>query len=435
MFLPDASSNPVYYPHVVVDVDERVRIDFLQPGRSKAEDCQTAAVVIADSVRARCPDCRVATPNCSSKLGPDFERWLSEEPVAIPTARLLDGVAVYRATDTKIALAACREADRLIGGGQSFGATCYPPNTARPRPSSPGSPLADIWKPVFGLLIFLMLSGFASATADYVIVRRNFMRTHRMAGTQGNFPALHEVLSGFVAIDPGSVEGRESALELRNRVLKRFFDVLVTVPLLLVLTPVLLFVALCVLVTEGRQIFYLSTRYIGMNRPIRVLKFRTMVRDATSPRHKLDERFMRDGYLDIPVSCEVYTPIGRILERLQIVEIPQLINVLVDGLSLVGNRALPKKNIELLAQFPSWERRFDSPAGITGISQIVGKLNLMPAQRLRLESLYSKVYLEGSIMKCDLIIIWHTVAGVLLRNKGITLDRAEALLRSCLSGK
>lgn len=144
---------------------------------------------------------------------------------------------------------------------------------------------------------------------------------------------------------------------------------------------------------------------------------------------------MRDGYLDIPLSCEVYTPMGRILERLQIVELPQLLNVLIDGMGLVGNRPLPKENLGLLSQFPLWEKRFESPAGITGISQIVGKLNLTPIQRLQLESLYSKVYVEGNIIKCDFLIAWFTVAGVLLRNEGVTLARAEALLQSCLPNR
>ena len=145
--------------------------------------------------------------------------------------------------------------------------------------------------------------------------------------------------------------------------------------------------AVLILLTEGRPIFYISTRYIGLHRSARIIKFRTMVRDANSPGYRLKERFMRNGYLDIPIDCEVYTSIGRILERLQIVEMLQLINVLLDGMSLVGNRPLPKENLDLLAQFPSWEQRFASPAGITGISQIVGKVNLGPAQRLALESL------------------------------------------------
>ena len=63
------------------------------------------------------------------------------------------------------------------------------------------------------------------------------------------------------------------------------------------------------------------------------------------------------------------------------------------------------------------------------------RLPITPATRLRLESLYSKVYEEGNITRCDFLIIWHTTAGVLLRNEGITLNRAEALLQSCLPGK
>jgi lipopolysaccharide/colanic/teichoic acid biosynthesis glycosyltransferase len=231
------------------------------------------------------------------------------------------------------------------------------------------------------------------------------------------------------------VLGSNGVLTSRNRVLKRSVDILVAAILLVVLAPLILCVAVLLLLTEGRPIFYVSTRYIGLNRPVRVIKFRTMIRDACSPKYMLNERFMRDGYLDIPQSCEVYTPIGRILERLQIVELPQLLNVLVDGMSLVGNRPLPKENLELLAQFPAWEKRFESPGGITGIAQIVGKLNLTPATRLRLESLYSKVYEEGNITRCDFLIIWHTTAGVLLRNEGITLNRAEALLQNCLPGK
>jgi lipopolysaccharide/colanic/teichoic acid biosynthesis glycosyltransferase len=218
-----------------------------------------------------------------------------------------------------------------------------------------------------------------------------------------------------------------------NRLLKRLLDLLIAAPLLLLLAPVFLCTIALLWLTEGLPIFYISTRYVGLNRPVRVIKFRTMVRDAGSPKYRLNERFMRDGYLDVPLTCEVYTPFGRILERFQIVELPQLLNVLIDGMSIVGNRPLPKENLDLLARHnPDWAKRFESPGGITGISQIVGKLNLAPVERLRLELLYSKVYQEGNILKCDFLILWHTTAGVLLRNVGVSLRRAEALLESCL---
>lgn len=217
-----------------------------------------------------------------------------------------------------------------------------------------------------------------------------------------------------------------------NRWVKRAFDILVSVPLLVILTPGLLFAAVCLWIKEGSPVFFLSMRHIGLDRAVPVVKFRTMVRDAGSAKYRLRERFMHEGYLNVPADCEVYTSTGRILERFQIVEFPQLINVLAHGMSLVGNRPLPKENLDLLAQFPGWERRYDSPAGITGISQLVGKFGLTPLQRLELESLYGRVYLSGNIIKCDLIIIWLTVMRVVLQNKGIPFASAVEILHGCL---
>lgn len=91
---------------------------------------------------------------------------------------------------------------------------------------------------------------------------------------------------------------------------------------------------------------------------------------------------MVNGYLDIPLTCEVFTRIGRLIERTQIVEVPQLLNVIAGEMSLIGNRPLTHDNIQLLKRNENWEKRFTSPAGITGIAQVIGKLNLEPAQRL-----------------------------------------------------
>jgi lipopolysaccharide/colanic/teichoic acid biosynthesis glycosyltransferase len=240
-----------------------------------------------------------------------------------------------------------------------------------------------------------------------------------------------------VRIDPkyNDSDSEHRSREAINRKVKRTFDILISVLLLVILTPVLICAATALLILEGLPVFFVSTRYIGLNRPVRVIKFRTMARDAQSPKYKLRERFMREGFLDIPTNCEVYTPIGRILERLQIVELPQLFNVIKDGMSLVGNRPLPKENLDLLSHFPEWQQRFRAPAGITGVSQIVGKLNLSPLQRLDLEARYGKVFASGNILKCDLLIMWSTVVRVLMRNEGLSLDAASAMLDVCLFKK
>jgi len=195
---------------------------------------------------------------------------------------------------------------------------------------------------------------------------------------------------------------------------KRALDLITAAAALVALTPLFLLVALLIFLFEGRPVLYRSVRYVSPGRGITVIKFRTMIRDATNPRHRLHERFMRDGYLDIPLTCEVFTPIGRVLERLQIVELPQLVNILLSGMTFVGNRPLPLANLRLLSQFPAWEERFASPSGITGISQIVGKHYLQPHERLALEAAYSNVYASGNVLKCDAFIALATLKLILL---------------------
>jgi lipopolysaccharide/colanic/teichoic acid biosynthesis glycosyltransferase len=161
-----------------------------------------------------------------------------------------------------------------------------------------------------------------------------------------------------------------------------------------------------------------------------------MVKNAKSDKYGLEYKYMKDGYLDIPLDSEVYTPIGRFLEKTQIVEVPQVFAVLFGKISFVGNRPLPIKNVELLKKkFPEkWERRFNSPAGITGISQVVGKLLLMPDQRIELECLYSKVYQEGNVLKADAYIFFSTIILLFLKDAVAyrSYDSAKKMLLACL---
>ena len=153
-----------------------------------------------------------------------------------------------------------------------------------------------------------------------------------------------------------------------------------------------------------------------------------MVKDAKDPKWGLEEKYMKDGYLDVPIYSKVYTPFGRILEKTQIVEILQVFHVLLNHMSFVGVQLLKKK-------FPdSWSERFKSPAGMTGITQVAGKFNLTPEQRLELESLYSKVYHEGNILKADAYIFFSTIILLLLRDASAyrSYESARNVLTACL---
>lgn len=216
-----------------------------------------------------------------------------------------------------------------------------------------------------------------------------------------------------------------------QQLIKRIFDVTISVLVIIIFSPVIIIFSLLIFILEGWPIFYKSKRYISANEKIFTYKFRSMVKNATDPKYKLKERFMRDGFLDIPLDCEVYTPIGRILEKTQLVELLQIFNIIIDKMSLIGNRPLPFDNLVLLKKHKGWVKRFDSPAGITGISQVVGKLNLTPKERLELEGLYSDVYEKGNILKCDILIIYYTIRLILFK-KGISLEKALETLKDCL---
>ena len=229
----------------------------------------------------------------------------------------------------------------------------------------------------------------------------------------------------------------ENKIIILFKILKRFEDIIFSLLVLIIFTPVLILFSIVSLLLQGWPIFYISKRMVGLNKEINIIKFRTMVRDAKSEKYGLEKKYMKNGYLDIPIESEVFTPIGRILEKTQLVEVPQVFAVLFGKISFVGNRPLPMKNVELLKKkFPEkWEERFNSPAGITGISQVVGKFILTSEQRLELEALYSKVYQEGNVLKADAYIFFSTIILLLIRNSVAyrSYDSAKKMLLSCLN--
>ena len=160
----------VYYPHVVVEAQENVRLEFLQHGLFRNEACQAAVTTIADAIRVSCPTCRVTLRQCPGRLEPAYEKLLSEEPIEMPSSRLPQGVVTYLSDDKALALAACRETERLTGSDRGSRATCYPPNMRRPLSGSSRPPRIEMWQAIAGLFV-LLLTGFASTFTGYLIVR------------------------------------------------------------------------------------------------------------------------------------------------------------------------------------------------------------------------------------------------------------------------
>jgi lipopolysaccharide/colanic/teichoic acid biosynthesis glycosyltransferase len=220
------------------------------------------------------------------------------------------------------------------------------------------------------------------------------------------------------------------------RIIKKFEDIIFSISTLIIFLPIIIIVIILSFFIQGRPIFYISERIVGLQKKIHIIKFRTMIKDAKDPKWGLEEKYMRDGYLDVPIYSEVYTPFGRLLEKTQLVEILQVFHVFLNRMSFVGNRPLPEKNVELLKKkFPdTWQERFKSPAGMTGITQVAGKFNLTSKQRLELESLYSKVYQKGNVLKADAYIFFSTIILLLLKDASAyrSYDSAKNVLTACL---
>lgn len=227
-----------------------------------------------------------------------------------------------------------------------------------------------------------------------------------------------------------------SKKQIFYRSFKKIEDIVFSLSTLIIFLPIIIIVSIISFFIQGRPIFYISERVVGYQKKIHIIKFRTMVRDAKNPKWGLEEKYMKDGYLDVPIYSKVYTPFGRFLEKTQLVEILQVFHVLLNHMSFVGNRPLPEKNVQLLKdRFPgTWAERFKSPAGMTGITQVAGKFNLTPEQRLELESLYSKVYKEGNILKADAYIFFSTIILLLLKDASAyrSYNSAKNVLTACL---
>lgn len=160
-----------HYPHVAIEAQAGVRLEFLREGLLEREDCRSATATVAEAIRASCPACRIAIQECLERLDPDQERLLSEKPIAVPSSRLPNGVVAYLSKDSSLALAACRETERLSTQSGGVRVACYPPDAERPfAAASSTPPKLNARESVVGLLAFA-LAGFVCAFACYLLVR------------------------------------------------------------------------------------------------------------------------------------------------------------------------------------------------------------------------------------------------------------------------
>jgi exopolysaccharide biosynthesis polyprenyl glycosylphosphotransferase len=191
--------------------------------------------------------------------------------------------------------------------------------------------------------------------------------------------------------------------------LKRAFDVVLSALGLLFLSPLFVIAAIAIFVTDGAPVLFRQTRAGEGGQPFTMLKFRTMVKNAEAllpdlvPFDKLD-----DPMFKLKADPRV-TRVGRLLRRTSLDELPQLINVLVGDMSIVGPRPEQFDLVERYA--PEHLFRLDVKPGITGPMQVYGRGELTFEERLAVE----REYVENLSIQRDLKIVLMTLPAVLGR--------------------
>jgi exopolysaccharide biosynthesis polyprenyl glycosylphosphotransferase len=204
---------------------------------------------------------------------------------------------------------------------------------------------------------------------------------------------------------------RDPAIDGFQRFVKRLFDIVVAFLGVVVLAPLMAVVAAAIKIEDGGPILYRAPRVGENGRIFTMLKFRSMIVGADRIQVTVNQI---DGHGQIHHKQKDdlrVTRVGRVIRRTSIDELPQLFNVLLGEMSLVGPRPeLPW----LVEKYDLWQRkRFAVPQGMTGWWQVNGRSdNLM-----HLNTDQDIYYIQNYSLWLDLQILWRTVA-VVVNGKG-----------------
>jgi len=189
---------------------------------------------------------------------------------------------------------------------------------------------------------------------------------------------------------------------------KRALDVVVATALLLVLLPLMALIAIVVKLDSRGPIFFTQKR-VGLNKRIfRVVKFRTMHPDAERRQEEVEHLNEAQGPVFKIRNDPRITRVGRFLRRSSLDELPQLLNVLVGGMSLVGPRPLPLRDVSLFDRGVQ-RKRFSVKPGLTCLWQVSGRSSLPFSEWLRLDL----SYIDRWSLTLDLKILLRTIPAVL----------------------
>nr|WP_300817627.1 exopolysaccharide biosynthesis polyprenyl glycosylphosphotransferase [uncultured Acetatifactor sp.] len=212
---------------------------------------------------------------------------------------------------------------------------------------------------------------------------------------------------------------REYCLTVEQRIVKRCIDVSGALVLLILASPFMLITAIAIKLYDGGPILYKQVRCTLNQREFYIMKFRSMRTDAE-----------KDGVARLAQkNDDRITPVGKIIRKCRIDELPQLVNILKGDMSFIGPR--PERP-EIIAQYlevmPEFAYRMKVKAGLAGFAQVYGKYNTSPYDKLKLDLTYIENYsimLDIKLMLLTLKILFWPDSTEGVETEQITALREE----------
>lgn len=203
------------------------------------------------------------------------------------------------------------------------------------------------------------------------------------------------------------IEVKKTRLDGWGRIYKRFFDVVISMFLIVLAAPFLLLISFLILIDSRGQIFFAYQRIGQYGQPFKYFKFRSMVHNAHQKR--FDQEFiaknenLRAGTPMIKFKDDPrITRVGKVIRRFSIDELPELFNVFRGRMSLVGPRP---HEVEEVAKYNGHQKRvLTIKPGMTGMAQVAGRSDLNFDDEIRLDIWY----MENWSLKLDLLILLKT---------------------------
>jgi len=246
---------------------------------------------------------------------------------------------------------------------------------------------------------------FEEILKNDVIVLYNILKEERVEFTEYCYKHKKTVLFNAEIMDVVEFRSRHTLVDdislfstnisdfsIEDRILKRLLDIIVSLVGLILTSPFWAIFALLIYMEDKGPVFFTQKRMTKNNREFNIIKFRTMkVNVENRSATKNDDRI---------------TKIGHILRKIRMDELPQILNILIGDMSVVGPRPEMLENVEAYTkEMPEFELRLRVKAGLTGYAQIFGKYNTTPKDKLILDLMY----IENYSIFLDIKLILQTV--------------------------